>query len=190
MGCWRRIAVDDIIPIDQNGTSLLPRTSNNTELWPMLLAKALLKIASLTWTERREIVDFHPISCLTGWTCLTLNIAHLSWQDKWDFLTKYCDHFVWSPRTVEGHVLESSESIINNNTAKPNKTLRLLSQAGKPQPITLFLQLGDMRKLGNDAVPGLSPCWDHVIHVVQSRDIPLNPKDVSNKFQICSIIFL
>ncbi|EFN77738.1 Uncharacterized protein C6orf103, partial [Harpegnathos saltator] len=66
MGCWRRIAVDDIIPIDQNGTSLLPRTSNNTELWPMLLAKALLKIASLTWTERREIVDFHPISCLTG----------------------------------------------------------------------------------------------------------------------------
>ncbi|KYN15825.1 Calpain-7-like protein [Trachymyrmex cornetzi] len=66
MGCWRRILVDDIVPVDKNGKPLLPRTSNNFELWPMLLAKALLKLASLTWTKRREIVDFHPITCFTG----------------------------------------------------------------------------------------------------------------------------
>lgn len=66
MGSWRSIVVDDTIPVDKNGTPLLPRTSNNIELWPMLLAKALLKVASLTWTERREIIDFHLISCLTG----------------------------------------------------------------------------------------------------------------------------
>lgn len=66
MGCWRRILVDDIIPVDKSGRPLLPCTSNNFELWPMLLAKALLKIASLTWTEHREIIDFHPIACLTG----------------------------------------------------------------------------------------------------------------------------
>lgn len=66
MGCWRRILVDDTIPVDKGGNPLLPCTSNNFELWPMLLAKALLKIASLTWTEHREIIDFHPIACLTG----------------------------------------------------------------------------------------------------------------------------
>lgn len=141
----------------------------------------------------------------TGWTCLTLNIAHLSWQDKWDFLTKYSDNFVWSPRTLEDHVpglsvsnifaranlvtvcltrryiylhfqAERSESVRNNT--KSNETLRLLAQDGKPQPVTLFLQLRDMREHGNDVIPGISPCWDHAIHVVQSRDIPLNPKDV------------
>jgi len=66
IGCWRRILVDDIIPVNKNGKPLLPCTSNNFELWPMLLAKALLKVASLTWTKQREIVDFHPIACLTG----------------------------------------------------------------------------------------------------------------------------
>ena len=66
MGCWRRILVDDTVPVDKDGGLLLPCTFNNFELWPMLLAKALLKVASLTWTERREIVDFHPVACLTG----------------------------------------------------------------------------------------------------------------------------
>lgn len=37
------------------------------ELWPFLLAKALLKIASLTWYEDREVVDFDVLQCLTGW---------------------------------------------------------------------------------------------------------------------------
>lgn len=66
MGYWRRILIDDTVPVDKGGRPLLPRTSNNAELWPILLAKALLKIASLSWTGHREIVDFHPIACLTG----------------------------------------------------------------------------------------------------------------------------
>lgn len=65
-GCWRRILIDDTVPVDKDGRSLLPYTSNNFELWPMLLAKALLKVASLTWNGIREIVEFHPIACLTG----------------------------------------------------------------------------------------------------------------------------
>ncbi|RLU20236.1 hypothetical protein DMN91_006843 [Ooceraea biroi] len=171
MGCWRRILVDDTIPVDKDSRPLLPCTSNNFELWPMLLAKALLKIASQTWTERREIVDFHPIACLTGWICLTLNIKHLSLQDKWDLLTKYSERFEWTPQTTP----ENSTSV---TTGKPRETLRPLAETEKPQPISLFLLLSNTRELGSDAVPGLSPCWDHVIHVVQSRDVPLDPKDV------------
>lgn len=71
MGHWRRILVDDTIPVDKGGRPLLPCTANNFELWPMLLVKALLKIASQTWMEHREIVDFHPVACLTG-------VGHLS----------------------------------------------------------------------------------------------------------------
>lgn len=54
----------------------------------------------------------------------------------------------------------------------------LAIEAEEPQPTALFFLLGDMRALESDAVPGLSPCWDHIIHVVQSRDVPLDPKDV------------
>ncbi|KYN44433.1 Calpain-7-like protein [Trachymyrmex septentrionalis] len=178
MGCWRRILVDDIIPVDKNGKPLLPCTSNNFELWPMLLAKALLKLVSLTWTRHREIVDFHPITCFTGWTCLTMNIARLTLEDKWDFLTKYSEHFEWTSQTAQDYIPESFANM-SSETKKSGETSQpLAAEPGKPQPIALFLLLGDMRALGSDAVPGLSPCWDHIIHIVQSRDIPLDPKDV------------
>lgn len=123
LGCWRHVEVDDTIPVNSEGIPLLIRTSNDFELWSMLLSKALLKLASLTWTEYREIVDFHPVTCLTGknetscgkvstsvtyppmfnpgWVCLRLDIAYLSPQDKWDFLRKYADHFEWQAETPE-----------------------------------------------------------------------------------------
>ncbi|CAL1678749.1 unnamed protein product [Lasius platythorax] len=180
MGCWRRVLVDDTVPVNKGGRPLLPCTSNNFELWPMLLAKALLKVASLTWTEHREIVDFHPIACLTGWICLTLDVTHLSSQDKWDFLMKYSEHFEWTSQTTRGNTIpeSSTNSVMTDKTRRPGETLRPLAETEKPQPITLFLLLDDTRELGNEAIPGLSPCWDHVIHVVQSRNIPLDPKDV------------
>ena len=74
---------------------------------------------------------------------------------------------------IESFANMSSETKKSGETSQP-----LAAEPGKPQPIALFLLLGDMRALGSDAVPGLSPCWDHIIHIVQSRDIPLDPKDV------------
>lgn len=72
--------------------------------------------------------------------------------------------------------IESSADT-TDETKRPEETSQLV-ETEKPQPIALFLLLDDTRALGSDVVPGLSPCWDHVIHIVQSRNIPLNPKDV------------
>ncbi|KAH8862579.1 Androglobin [Schistosoma japonicum] len=47
MGCWRKIIVDDSIPFDEDDKPLLPQSRQSYELWPMLLTKALLKIASV-----------------------------------------------------------------------------------------------------------------------------------------------
>ncbi|KYN15826.1 Calpain-7-like protein [Trachymyrmex cornetzi] len=105
-----------------------------------------------------------------------MNIAHLTLQDKWDFLTKYSERFEWTSQTAQDYIPESSVNM-TSETKKPRETW-LAAEPGKPQPIALFVLLGDMRALGSDAVPGLSPCWDHIIHIVQSRDIPLDPKDV------------
>ena len=46
-GTWRKIIIDDLIPVDEKGLLLLPITCISGEIWPLLLAKALLKIISL-----------------------------------------------------------------------------------------------------------------------------------------------
>lgn len=80
LGTWRKIYVDDKLPVDLIDNVMLPSVvrpkaelhhshpnEQVVELWPYLIAKALLKIASLTWYEDEEIVDFDILQCLTGW---------------------------------------------------------------------------------------------------------------------------
>jgi hypothetical protein len=47
MGTWRKIVIDDLMPVDEKGVLLLPVTTISGEIWPLLLTKALLKIISL-----------------------------------------------------------------------------------------------------------------------------------------------
>uniref|UniRef100_A0A1I8FX77 RNase H domain-containing protein n=1 Tax=Macrostomum lignano TaxID=282301 RepID=A0A1I8FX77_9PLAT len=47
LGQWRKIYVDDSLPLDENDNILLPMTARQNELWPMLLTKALIKVAAL-----------------------------------------------------------------------------------------------------------------------------------------------
>lgn len=130
MGCWRKIIVDDFLPVDVKGNVLLPslvlpkkpvtkieitenldnnETNDNkskskgssgkdskkgskkgskksskkgevtdleeVELWPYILCKALLKLASLSWTYYEEIVDFDIIFCLTGWVAHKVRVT-------------------------------------------------------------------------------------------------------------------
>ncbi|XP_078046835.1 androglobin [Augochlora pura] len=216
LGSWRYIIVDDMIPVNSNGVPVLPRTSNDHELWPLLLSKALLKLCSVSWSDGREIVDFHPVHCLTGWICLRLEIGYLSPQDKWDFLRKYADHFEWKAETEEvildpvepsegkkskatskskkskdtedsqNDAAESKKSKETGRSKKSKDTERSKKSKGeqkpvvleKPEPVTLFLGLDDMKTLASGTVPGLSPCWSHFIYIAQSRDVPLDPKDV------------
>ncbi|XP_052244735.1 androglobin-like isoform X7 [Dreissena polymorpha] len=70
MGCWRKIIVDDSMPFDDNNRLLLPSTTMQNEVWPMLLTKALIKVASLDYTGGNpncEFGDVSIVSCLTGW---------------------------------------------------------------------------------------------------------------------------
>ena len=39
--------VDDTLPFDENDQLMLPCTTMQHEVWPMLLAKALIKVAAL-----------------------------------------------------------------------------------------------------------------------------------------------
>jgi hypothetical protein len=46
LGAWRKIAIDDRIPVDINGKPLLLSSSFQNELWPLILSKALIKVAN------------------------------------------------------------------------------------------------------------------------------------------------
>ncbi|PNI86852.1 ADGB isoform 10, partial [Pan troglodytes] len=49
MGCWRKITIDDFLPFDEDNNLLLPATTYEFELWPMLLSKAIIKLANIEY---------------------------------------------------------------------------------------------------------------------------------------------
>ena len=80
------MTVDDWMPFDEDGKLLLPATPYEHELWPMLLSKALIKVASLEWVTLNMLSDIlitHSRSSvfLSDFsTFLLKNISNLSFQ--------------------------------------------------------------------------------------------------------------
>ncbi|KAH6594261.1 hypothetical protein BASA50_006733 [Batrachochytrium salamandrivorans] len=71
LGAWRKITIDDRIPVDSIGKPLLIMSPQITEIWPMLLCKALMKVANTSYKEcygMSEAGDFDVLHCLRGWT--------------------------------------------------------------------------------------------------------------------------
>eukprot|EP00047_Mylnosiga_fluctuans_P005908 m.243568 g.243568 ORF g.243568 m.243568 type:complete len:1503 (+) comp14265_c0_seq1:2238-6746(+) len=74
LGSWRKILVDDSIPLDGQGRPLLLTSSIPSELWPLLLCKAVCRIATLTYDQSVNGHDFSDadlIQMLTGWISVT-----------------------------------------------------------------------------------------------------------------------
>ncbi|XP_041351984.1 androglobin-like isoform X2 [Gigantopelta aegis] len=87
MGCWRKIYVDDSLPFDDDDKMLLPCTTIAEELWPMLLTKALIKIASLDYTGGKNSCEFGDcsiIQCLTGWIPETIPLQYFVCEQLYD----------------------------------------------------------------------------------------------------------
>ncbi|KAK9862609.1 hypothetical protein WJX84_009947 [Apatococcus fuscideae] len=72
VGNWRRLVVDDRLPVDGSGRLLLP-SWDPAQLWPLLLGKALLKLAA--WFHVLDDLDTSRIPAvrlLTGWPNIKL----------------------------------------------------------------------------------------------------------------------
>ncbi|XP_012911705.1 androglobin isoform X1 [Mustela putorius furo] len=113
MGCWRKITIDDILPFDEDNNLLLPATTCEFELWPMLLCKAIIKLANVDIhiAERRELGEFTVIHALTGWLPEVISL-HPGYMDKvWELLKEILPEFKLSDES-------SSESKIAMLDAK------------------------------------------------------------------------
>ncbi|KAK1805490.1 hypothetical protein P4O66_019790, partial [Electrophorus voltai] len=108
MGCWRKITIDDSLPFDDKNNLLLPATTNQSELWPMLLAKAILKLANtdVAPSSGRELGEFTIIHCLTGWIPELLPLQSRHVGKLWEFLQDAIPKF----QVTEEGTLERSTS--------------------------------------------------------------------------------
>ncbi|XP_041108296.1 androglobin isoform X2 [Polyodon spathula] len=142
MGCWRKITVDDTVPFDEENNMLLPATTCRTELWPLLLSKAILKLANVDVNTcgKRELGEFTALHSLTGWLpeVIPLQVGYL---DKvWNLLKDIVPKFQFqdqessetkSPST-DSKLKDSRANEVKSETPPANKTSEKYSKdAGK-----------------------------------------------------------
>ncbi|NXX80560.1 ADGB protein, partial [Urocolius indicus] len=97
MGCWRKIVVDDTMPFNEEDNLLLPATACQIELWPMLLSKAIIKLAntSILETGKRELEEFTVLHALTGWIPEVIPLQPGYLDKVWGFLKKIVPEYKW-----------------------------------------------------------------------------------------------
>nr|CAD7445160.1 unnamed protein product [Timema bartmani] len=188
LGCWRKLVVDDRVPVDLEGNILLPITTKN-ELWPIVLCKALLKLACLTWTGNREVVEFSVISCLTGWVQCEESLRKMSKDDVWRFCCSKVS--CYKPEEDKSERISMKDNREGNITTVKNNQQRHVSSNksnGKKSSISKgsstinrkeinkgvsqVMLFGAMDELGT-FVPDLGPFWSHPFFIHQTRDVPL-----------------
>lgn len=100
------------MPVDDKGQLLLPVSSINAEIWPMLLTKALMKVISLDLNNSdspNEFNDVSIVSCFTGWLPepLPLRFGHIS--EVWRFLKETLPNYQW-PESERSHKIAIAET--------------------------------------------------------------------------------
>ncbi|NWU70559.1 ADGB protein, partial [Pterocles burchelli] len=137
MGCWRKIIVDDKMPFNEEDNLLLPATTCQVELWPMLLSKAIIKVAntSIHETRKRELEEFTVLHALTGWIPEVIPLQAGYLDKVWGFLKEIVPEFKLPNK-------KTPELDIHQPDTKPkeaevselkNEVLSVNKQADKPE---------------------------------------------------------
>ncbi|NXX61095.1 ADGB protein, partial [Scopus umbretta] len=137
-GCWRKIIVDDTMPFNEEDNLLLPATTCQIELWPMLLSKAIIKLAntSIHETGKRELEEFTVLQTLTGWIPEVIPLQPAYLDKVWGFLKEIVPEFklpnkktpeldipqsVTKPKEAKVSELKNEVSSVNKQSDKPEK---------------------------------------------------------------------
>ncbi|NXS30902.1 ADGB protein, partial [Pomatostomus ruficeps] len=117
MGCWRKIIVDDTMPFNEEENLLLPATACQNELWPMLLSKAIIKLAntSIHETGKREMEEFTVLHTLTGWIPEVIPLQPEYLDNIWGFLKEIVPEFKLPEK-------KAPELEITQDDTKPEET--------------------------------------------------------------------
>ncbi|KXS19272.1 hypothetical protein M427DRAFT_29210 [Gonapodya prolifera JEL478] len=126
LGAWRKVVVDDRVPVDSKGRPLIIRSPSLHESWPLILCKAVIKVAAASYRENdpaSEPSDFHPLHCLTSHLPERLRIPNESDLSFWNYISSLPMKPVLRPTT------SALGSLVGTSALPIASTLAL---AGKP----------------------------------------------------------
>ncbi|XP_057209909.1 androglobin [Triplophysa rosa] len=192
MGWWRKIVVDDMLPFDKDNNLLLPATVNQSELWPMVLAKGILKLASTdvpVLSSGRELGEFTVIHSLTGWIPEIIPLKYWYTEKIWEFLKETIAKFQLEEdgseeKTTTADLTTSKDS--DGNEIKSESPTEPKSRAIGPQMVVCAsyqpLHLSEKRtsvltKMADSSESlrqyGLSQLYSHPVLLASTRGCPL-----------------
>ncbi|XP_056337396.1 androglobin [Danio aesculapii] len=188
LGSWRKITVDDMLPFDKDDNLLLPATTNQYELWPMLLAKGILKVASTDTPvsgSGREFGEFTVIHCLTGWIPEIIPLKSWCTGKIWEFLRVNVAQFQLEEESSEENTT-TTDSNVNNVQSESPKLPKSRATGSVPQivvcasyqPLHLMEKRTSMLTRMADSSEslrqyGLSQLFSHPVLLTCTRDCPL-----------------
>ncbi|XP_035385232.1 androglobin [Electrophorus electricus] len=185
MGCWRKITIDDSLPFDDKNNLLLPATTNQSELWPMLLAKAILKLANtdVAPSSGRELGEFTIIHCLTGWIPELLPLQSRHVGKLWEFLQDAIPKF----QVTEEGTLERSTSACSaggrhsqaGECKSKSPTLNKEKQKEKKKS-----KEGERERMGNEATSTLAN--EYAFTQSNSAGQPTDDSSESPQMVVCA----
>ncbi|XP_009944563.1 PREDICTED: androglobin, partial [Leptosomus discolor] len=153
MGCWRKIVVDDTMPFDEEDNLLLPATTHQTELWPMLLSKAIIKLAntSIHETQKRELEEFTVLHTLTGWIPEVIPLQPGYLDKVWGFLKEIVPEFKLPNKKIPEHDTDVKPKETKVSELK-NEVLSVNNQSDKPEEAEKAGKIGkekaELREIG------------------------------------------
>ncbi|NXK03224.1 ADGB protein, partial [Herpetotheres cachinnans] len=137
MGCWRKIIVDDTMPFSEEDSLLLPATTCQIELWPMLLSKGIIKLAntSIHETGKRELEEFTVLHTLTGWIPEVIPLQPRYLDKVWGLLKEIVPEFkLTNKRTPELGIPQSDTKPEETKASElKNEVPSVNKQSDKPE---------------------------------------------------------
>ncbi|XP_025072087.1 androglobin isoform X2 [Alligator sinensis] len=198
MGCWRKIVVDDTMPFNEENNLLLPATTCQIELWPMLLAKAIIKLANTDIHEsgKRELGEFTVLHALTGWIPELIPLQSGYLDKVWIFLKDVVPEFKLPNETIpefktplsdtkaketKGPEVKNETSTSSKQLEKPEKVEKIGKEKSEIKDI-VKKKSKDGEKEKNKSAPHsartLTETRSSLQSFVESSSVPTQPQMV------------
>ncbi|XP_056150126.1 androglobin [Lampris incognitus] len=204
MGHWRKLMVDDAMPFDKDNNLLLPASTSQSELWPMLLSKALIKVANTDIVSGpiKGMGEFNFIHALTGWIPEILPIQSRYMGQVWELLKDTIPEFTYpGEEEEEEERLRSKDSAAERDSqltdhktntpvaAKSPEKARDGREASHVPEIVICARIHPLLPLNEQTTVlhqmvdsleclrryGLSQLSGHIVLVARTRACPLEP---------------
>ncbi|XP_060802904.1 uncharacterized protein LOC106141840 [Amyelois transitella] len=193
LGAWRCVWVSDQVPVDAIDSPLLPFspliihtpvqkagpaqkqiittvTSQYVHLWPLLLCKALLKLAAPDMNsdegtdnaEDEPMSEFSVLHALTG--SLHMVYRGLDAEGLWELITSEVPMFSWDD---DDDTMAST--VKSKSTKKPTNKDSAVVKRGSMASILLE----DTKNLQPYHLPGITPAHEMDLLISMARDLPI-----------------